>query len=331
MHSNLERLAKTFRRPILGIHNPSFGIPFDVLECILQRTFAYPTLDIRNAYTAISTLLSDPSITKLVLIAHSQGAIEAGMVLDWLYATMPVKDVEKLEVFTFGNASNHWNCPVREDGGPVVEHVEHYTNGGDWVARFGILHFRQAVDNSSEAEQSNPALGDGAQARETPLPQTPILPDEGVRKKSTFELEKKRAKKNRFVGRMFKRVGFPGHQMNQHYLDNMFVMDEKLTKVLDDEDVGVQSEHSSNGKTKGVESFMHMEIDHEMLETDDAVVPVPARKKDDRTVKNGVQTRSEGRKQALNAPTKVKELSRLWLYRNGRTPEDWIFHDRERQ
>jgi hypothetical protein len=302
MHSNLERLSKTFRRPILGVHNPSFGIPFDVLECILQRTFAYPTLDIRNAYTTLSALLADDDITKLVLIAHSQGSIEAGMVLDWLYATLPSKYVKKLEVFTFGNAANHWNCPI-DDQGPLIKHVEHYANEGDWVARFGILHFRQSRDETASAD---PALKDSGRKQHFWNPQTPVIANgkSDVRKQSTFELEGKRAGMHRFVGRLFKRAG-SGHQMNQHYLDNIFVMDEKLTKVVDSYDATT----SARG---GAVSFMDMPVDMELLHRDDTVMPK-------------TQTSSGSRS---THGVKVKELSRLWTYRNGRTPDDWVHHGR---
>lgn len=141
MNANLDRIAKTFRRPILGIHNGTYGIVFDVLECILQRTLLYPTLDIRTAYATIINLLLQDDVHKLMLIAHSQGAIETCMVLDWLMATMPHSAIAKIEVYTFGNASNHWNCPEIGPGRRVIEHVEHYANTNDWVSRFGVLYF----------------------------------------------------------------------------------------------------------------------------------------------------------------------------------------------
>ncbi|KAG9772084.1 hypothetical protein ABEF93_002579 [Exophiala dermatitidis] len=189
LQSNLNRLAMTFRRPVLGIHNQTRGIIFDVLECIIQRDLAYPTLDIRQAYDQLLAIISDPTVHKIVLIVHSQGAIEGGMVLDWLYATVAAEQIRKLEVYTFGNAANHWNAPViskvspsaptnivvdgvtdgnsnsnsntsgrpssssrlvepgagggdRDQNGRVIKYIEHYANTGDYVSRFGILHFR---------------------------------------------------------------------------------------------------------------------------------------------------------------------------------------------
>ncbi|KAK5676538.1 hypothetical protein LTS10_010839 [Elasticomyces elasticus] len=188
MNSNLARLSSTFRRPVLGIHNPTYGIVYDVLETIIQRTFGYATLDIRTAYSTISALLRDQNVKKLILIAHSQGAVEAGMVLDWLYQTLTWEELGKLEVYTFGNAANHWNCPERRKR-RVIQHIEHYANRRDWVARFGVLYFR--------------GLG------------SRIIPGFARTAMSTL--------RNRFVGTLFVKDA-SGHMFNQHYLDTMFPM-----------------------------------------------------------------------------------------------------------
>ena len=328
MSSNLNRLSKTFRRPILGIHNPSFGIPFDVLECMIQRTFAYPTLDIRLAYTTISAILADESIKKLGLVAHSQGAIEAGMVLDWLYATIPMKQLAKLEIFTFGNAANHWNGPMNDDG-PVIEHIEHYANDGDWVARFGVLHFRQSHDITTEEDATDgDATASGSSAtRQVQRPQTSVQLPDGLKKKSTWDLERKRRRKDRFFGRMFKRGDCSGHQLNQHYLDNLFVMDDKLERVLDGDEIQTRPAHAMGGRKQAIKSFMEMEVDPDMLERDNTVIAATLDIKQRGAAKNRVHPQSEGPNEAKRF--KVKELSRLWLYRNGRTPEDWVHHGRQ--
>lgn len=387
LSSNLERLAMTFRRPILAIHNPTYGIPFDVIECILQRTFAYPTLDIRRAYSSIAALLVDPNIKKLVLLAHSQGAIEAGMVLDWLYATMSREQLSKLEVFTFGNAGNHWNCPVdrSEQGveGRIIKHMEHYANSGDWVARFGILHFRQklekyiggeggsiVVDTSSASASANSAgtnstSGSPATAlvdspvtmtRTPTQPQTPPAtntstntktrtsnttnPDGPGKRHSTFTLESRRTlrnQRNRFVGRLFLRTDCSGHQMNQHYLDQLFPLEEyedsagvRRMRVVEGNETTAVSSTDGSG-TGGSSLFMGMPVDGEVLHADDTVMPFSpsqsssaARKQQE--MRKGVKTRSARKPPAMDRTLTVKQLSRLWLYRNGSTPEDWVNH-----
>ena len=315
LDSNLKRLVATFRRPILGIHNATYGIPFDVLECMIQRTFCFPTLDIRTAYTTISSLLSDKSVTKLVLIAHSQGSIEAGMVLDWLYSTLSTAEVSKLEVYTFGNASNHWNNPISEDGLPVIKHIEHYANEYDWVSRFGILHFRPlSIKARAEGEHTtalrkaatspittktktvvNGADGSPAQgikkALSNPTISTTIQATAGPARSSTASLEAALAAPHRFAGRLFLRHA-SGHQFNQHYLDNIFPMSYDSDGRLDE-----VNDH--------VASFISLPVDEAALASDNVVKPYPGR-----------GSNGSGRK--------IKDLSYLWKYVNGKVPDDEV-------
>ena len=60
-----------------------------MIECLIQRDFGYNTKDIRVAYTNIKQALLDPSITKVVVIAHSQGGIVLSNALDNLLADLP--------------------------------------------------------------------------------------------------------------------------------------------------------------------------------------------------------------------------------------------------
>ncbi|KAK5104435.1 hypothetical protein LTS08_002324 [Lithohypha guttulata] len=194
MQSNLDRLALTFRRPVHGIHNKTRGIIFDVIETIIQRTFGYATPDIREVYADVVKVIEDERdktarYKKIVLILHSQGAVEGGLVLDWLFAAVSRELLQKLEVYTFGSAANHFNSPEFEDGTRVIQHIEHYANLGDYVGLFGILHFR-------------------------PLPLKAHHQPGQVQEKIV----------NRYVGRLFARAG-SGHQMNGNYLDNFFEMD----------------------------------------------------------------------------------------------------------
>lgn len=105
MTNNLNRLALTFKRPVLGIHNKTWGIIFDVIECLIQRNFGYATRDVREAYKAVKEHLYNPGLSKVVFILHSQGGIEGGLVLDWLLQELPQDLLAKLEVYTFGCAA----------------------------------------------------------------------------------------------------------------------------------------------------------------------------------------------------------------------------------
>jgi hypothetical protein len=159
-------------------------LAFDLIECLIQRGFAYATDDVRSAHTLVKNALLNPACEKAVLILHSQGGIEGGLIIDWLLDEMPQDLLEQLEVYTFGNAANHFNNPPRtlrcgpDEGSRVranrsVGYIEHYANAADPVAWLGVLRFAN-------------------------------IP-------------------NRYMGLLFVRQG-SGHLLNQHYLDNMFTL-----------------------------------------------------------------------------------------------------------
>ncbi len=64
-------------------------------------------------YKHIKEKLYNPQYSKVVFILHSQGSIEGSMVIDWLLQELPQDLLAKLEVYTFGNAANHFNNPHR--------------------------------------------------------------------------------------------------------------------------------------------------------------------------------------------------------------------------
>ena len=53
-------------------------------------------MDVRFAFDTTKALLADPSVKKVVLIGHSQGGIIASLVLDQLYADLPIETISKL-------------------------------------------------------------------------------------------------------------------------------------------------------------------------------------------------------------------------------------------
>ena len=96
LQKNVDAIARVFGRPVLGIHNKTYGIVADVLECVLQRCFSYPTRDGRIAYEAVKANMLDPEVRKIVLIAHSQGGIVASLVVDRLLTEVPQEIMSKL-------------------------------------------------------------------------------------------------------------------------------------------------------------------------------------------------------------------------------------------
>ncbi|CAI7631010.1 unnamed protein product [Penicillium glandicola] len=193
---NIDQLSYTFGRKVTAVHNRTAGIVFDLIECLIQRDFSYATDDIRRSYALVKEALLNPECDKVVLLLHSQGGIEGGLVLDWLLDELPHDLLRHLEVYTFGNAANHFNNPrwtklaspqrisrpdIVHEFGQSIGHIEHYANAGDIVALGGVLHF---VD----------------------------VP-------------------NRYMGRLFVRPN-SGHLFNMHYLGNMFALGPDM-KVLD--------------------------------------------------------------------------------------------------
>ncbi|KKK20741.1 hypothetical protein ARAM_002713 [Aspergillus rambellii] len=265
LQQSINRLGYTFGRKVTGVHNPTAGLIFDIIQCLVQRNFCYATQDVRHAYAHAKAALFNPQYKKVILVVHSQGGIEGGLIIDWLLDELPSELLHKLEVYTFGNAANHFNNPSRayserhsdtQQEENAISHIEHYANSRDFVSTWGVLNF------------SN-------------------IP-------------------NRYMGQVFIRPG-SGHQFNQHYMDTMFTSGSDHT-VADSND------------------FMDMEV-----ETADCKVPresaVPSKQvlvaqnerssSPDSTDTSHLSVLVSERQKRL----KVKDLSRLWLYRNGGSPE----------
>ncbi len=66
-----------------------YGLLADMVECLVQRDFRYNTMDVRMTYDYLKACLCDPTIGKIVLVAHSQGGIIVSMALDYLFADLP--------------------------------------------------------------------------------------------------------------------------------------------------------------------------------------------------------------------------------------------------
>ncbi|KAI0397915.1 hypothetical protein F5Y17DRAFT_412725 [Xylariaceae sp. FL0594] len=362
LKSNINRLALTFRRPVIGIHNRTTGIIFDVVECLIQRNFGYATKDVRQAYKIVKEKLYNPQYTKVIFILHSQGGIEGGLVLDWLLQELPQDLLAKLEVYTFGNASNHFNNPHRHvrsqqeerahpndrteleqidsdlpitdspveaeapslhrqsthgstssaprhpkslklitQGGRTLQrrrtytipscdralgHVEHYAHTTDFVALWGLLHF---VTNECAS---------------------PEMP--------------------RFIGRVFRRVSARGgHQFSQHYLNGMFPLERdaasgEFTGCADENDF-MDSVVEVAGKGTEKEDL------REGFENSWAMLERAGAEPDSSDTPPLVAVHGSFHGSFHNSPrepfdgtVRVKHLSRLWQYRNGRSPPDVV-------
>ncbi|KAK0611580.1 hypothetical protein B0T14DRAFT_530699 [Immersiella caudata] len=359
MQNNLNRLALTFKRPILGIHNKTAGIIFDVVECLVQRNLGFATTDVRVCYRIIKEKLYNPQYSKVIFVLHSQGAIEGSLVLDWLLQELPQDLLSKLEVYTFGNAANHFNNPHRHvhsqdialnnpvaaslDSAPILRtpspkphaseskgphthkpnhkkpatssfsviptlswetssfspskisgraigHIEHYAHTTDFVALWGVLHFTSSTPGSHS------------------------MP--------------------RFIGRVFARTSpRGGHQLVQHYLDGMFPLEKGQTNPK--KFTGCQEEGNEFMESEIVIGAEGNEMDS-VREAMDVSWLARGGEKDGEgrevEIHGGSPVEQKGRFRSRTGAVeadgrrvtrvKVKELSRLWQYRNGRSPEE---------
>lgn len=260
MQSEVNRLAYTFRREITGVHNTTYairewlqyqlrlirnrtGIVFDTIDSIVQRCFNYATQDTRDAYPLVKQALLSPEYNKVVLILHSQGAIEGGQIIDWLLDEVPQEVLHNLEVYTFASVANHFNNPRRslrsgQADARCIPYIEHYANSEDFVSLLGVLSFASVS--------------------------------------------------NRYIGRLFVRQG-SGHLLNQHYLDTMFTLGPNRT-VLD---------HNE---------FMDSTVNADLLLEEGSG-----------GLSNRLSNNADGPGSSCK-PVQVKDVSRLWEYRNGRVP-----------
>jgi hypothetical protein len=300
------------------------------------------------------------------------------MVIDWLLQELPQDLLCKLEVYTFGNAANHFNNPHRYIGaqaqalrhpalasvdatcvddtngdsppptpptpaaataggsgadvdpettiGPVqhrpsdlalrsetssanpatlsdraIGHIEHYAHTTDFVALWGVLHFATT-------------------ARGLP----PGMP--------------------RFIGRVFARTtARGGHQFCQHYLDGMFPLARDKATGLPAKDPRTGT-YLGCADGKGENEFMEsevvvgadgneMEIAREAMEiswlgagigTDAAEADVEVHSGGGSPVeaRGRYRNRMAAAQEAATSKMKVKDLSRLWQYRNGKSPKE---------
>lgn len=317
LKNSLNRLSITFRRPIIGVHNPTYGIVFDVIQCLVQRDLSYNTPDVRQAYTCLKALLLNPSTKKVVLVAHSQGGIVASMALDWLYAELPSSALRKLEVYTFGCAANHFNNPTRsgsciEDpqGDNREDPINTHINDESVLAKSAKIFFSSLITARREQD-------------ERVVPHIEHYANSGDFISRWGVLAFTRSSKHfhhRFIGRVFEQIGAQGHQFNQHYLDTMFPIDRRTSMVMD---------HNT---------FMDAQctVDENLVtgkeQTAADVIDQAIGRQERYRIINSEHYGTSNLKEQYVSATKanvdrvksmrVRELSRLWLYINGKVPVD---------
>lgn len=241
----------------------------------------------------VKKALYRPGIKKVVLILHSQGGIEGGMILDWLLDEVPQSLLQYLEVYTFGCLANHFSNPSRDTAahekihGRAISYIEHYANAYDFASRWGVLNFTR------------------------------------VRPENHLE--------NRFMGRVFVNPR-AGHQLNQHYLDSIFPLDPTKRSTREPEegdfmdmDASVDAEDGWIEEDKQVLNLSSSRVtngpERESNSRRPNVAPTGGMLRGTATNNAGIHTGTEICSNYKPRTPKMRELSRLWQYRNGGRPE----------
>ncbi|KAL8669836.1 MAG: hypothetical protein Q9168_005588 [Polycauliona sp. 1 TL-2023] len=333
LQNNIDRLSYLFGRQVLGIHNQSFGIIADILECMIQRCLSFKSMDVRVACEIVKGYLLDKEVERLVMVGHSQGGIIVSMVVDAMLTELPADVIGKLEIYTFGSAASHFHNPAKSSLEPtsssspsssstqtaIIPYIEHYANEYDMVPRWGVLYAIRKLLN------------------------------------------------NRYAGNVFIRDKATGHMFVDHYLNPIFPSNKcggsrntanaKKGQANGNGDMNGHDHETANGNGIG-----HLE---EALDFLDAVVEVdeavPLQRRDttplrplaktnarkdhgsvtnhcnpSRPTTNGINSTANNHsitdgfdaigndalmEQAARGKT-VKELSRLWRYLGGSSPEE---------
>lgn len=332
MKNNLNRLALTFGRPILGVHNRTHGILFDVIECLIQRNCTYATNDVRACYKIIREVLYDPKKTKVIFVLHSQGGIEGGLVLDWLLQEMPQDLLSKLEVYTFGNAANHFNNPHRH----IASQKLTVSNPLRAIATL-LTETSFTTPVTSPASAQPPALTTDASSTSVSSTRTMNAAQDraighiehyahntdfvaiwGVLHFATNKMGSPQLP--RFLGRLFNRSSRKGgHQMNQHYMDGMFPLkkDPETGKFVGADENNPFMEETIKFGSEGDA----MDNAREAFD----ITYTGTHGFGSGTVETPVEVHNVGRRHRNRSMNiKVRDVSRLWGYRNGKSPSETV-------
>ncbi|CAN0297900.1 unnamed protein product [Discosporangium mesarthrocarpum] len=154
-----KELGSMFHRDITVVHNPTDSMFVDILECTIgnlwvgSKNVSRLIEPVQITLKKVEKALTDPSITKVVLLSHSQGTIIASDVLFRLWEDVESKKKEltkdmmgKLEMYSFANCGHVLRQERVGPSGDLVPYIESIGNQKDNVATLGMLAPQNAVD-----------------------------------------------------------------------------------------------------------------------------------------------------------------------------------------
>lgn len=132
---------------------PTYGMPFDMMTMILQRSMLVPSQTRRNLYSQMRCALLDDSMHRCVVLCHSDGAVIVSQAVAQLCADLPMEKLRKLEIYTFGGAAPEFMMPLgdmsmepepAQQAGELARespgiHIEHFAMASDPFAQIGVL------------------------------------------------------------------------------------------------------------------------------------------------------------------------------------------------
>jgi hypothetical protein len=239
------------------------------------------------------------------------------MALDWLYADLPSSSLRLLEVYTFGNAANHFNNPSRSS-----QSVGDRQDDSEKSPVNANIDNESFLAKSTKAFLSSPITG-RQEYDERVVPHIEHYANSGdfISQIGVLEFTKSSKHRNhRFLGRVFEQLGVRGHQFNQHYMDTMFPIDRHTGLVLD------------HNTFMDAECTVNENLVVSRERTASEAVGQRVGRRDSHQTINGDEHGTKDLKEEYVSATKanvdkvksmqVRALSRLWLYTNGKVPED---------
>jgi hypothetical protein len=167
---NADHLARLFHRPFTVIQNATDGPIADLLECADEKAFGMNGEPADVAFPKVHRALKDGTKDRIVIIAHSQGTLIAGVILRLLrllynpdggglsdarqadelatlrragvtldpgdFEAITTAELERLEIYCFANCSSDMRYV---DDDRELPWIESLGNEHDLVARLGML------------------------------------------------------------------------------------------------------------------------------------------------------------------------------------------------
>ncbi|KAK6909403.1 hypothetical protein I203_103421 [Kwoniella mangroviensis CBS 8507] len=138
----LKALNRLFGRKVEGLHNVTLGMPYDLATCFLERDMLLMTPILDDLRKAVIKHVGNPQKKRVVLIAHSQGAILLSLLVDiLLHSNLDPKSLSKIALYTLGGAADHFGISNSDNNGGLCGfgNIEHICNERDFVAQLGVL------------------------------------------------------------------------------------------------------------------------------------------------------------------------------------------------